>query len=453
MRFLSWQCDPAGRRLAKNPLALVIGGLALLSVPGWFGSSAAANPPGIIVSKESNLITSENGADIVITTLTLASKPTADVAVPLSIDDSSEGIVSPTALTFTPGNYAVAQAFTVVGVDDGSDDGNIAYTVVIGPAESADPAYSGMDPPNLPLINLDNDGPIEQPPTVGFSASDSAVSESAGTATITVRLTKPSSLSVSVAYRVGTGGAASETTDYVLAPGEITFAPGETERSFTVTIVDDALFEPSETVRLRLDQGPVFARLGKNEHALTILDDDSSDTCQGQRVTPGTTRQGNVITGTPARDVILGTPGDDVIYGLEGNDLICGGAGNDLIVGGDGDDVIVGNDGNDRIQGGAGNDRLLGYAGDDRMYGIGGDDRLVGGPGNDLLYGQGSNDSLIGGAGDDTLSGGTGADTLLGRGGNDRLHGGGGSPDLCNGGPGVDQQLPGQSCETTVAIP
>ena len=34
-----------------------------------------------------------------------------------------------------------------MGVDDGLDDGDVAYTLVLGQATSADPNYSGIDPP------------------------------------------------------------------------------------------------------------------------------------------------------------------------------------------------------------------------------------------------------------------------------------------------------------------
>jgi Ca2+-binding RTX toxin-like protein len=418
------------------------------------GDAAAGSPaqPGVNVSKKSNLLTAENGADVTVATLTLATQPAADVSVALSSGDVSEGIVTPGSLTFTPANYDVAQAFTVVGVDDTVDDGNVAYAAGIGPTSSSDPDYDGIDPADLSVINIDNEGPIVQPSTVGFLLASSNVAESKE-ATIVVRLTKPSDLPVTVTYRSGPGGAAIPGVDFDLAPGELVFAPGQTQRSFVVRITDDILTESNETIRLRLDQGPKFGRLGRSAHTLTILDDDPIGRCRGKTATPGVTRNGDTIFGTPEDDVILGATGVRRIHGLGGADTICRADGGDVIFGGDGDDVIVGSEDGDELRGGPGRDVLLGRGGGDRLYGVAGVDRLVGGPGDDELFGQGEDDIVVGGEGDDLLRGGVGADSLFGRGGNDRLHGGAGRPDVCNGGPGADQRLALSGCEETFSIP
>jgi hypothetical protein len=46
---------------------------------------------------------------------------------------------------------------TVTGVNDTAEDGDTAYTVLIEPASSSDPAYSGLDATDVIVINLDND--------------------------------------------------------------------------------------------------------------------------------------------------------------------------------------------------------------------------------------------------------------------------------------------------------
>ena len=61
--------------------------------------------------------------------MVLNAQPTADVTIGLSSSDTTEGTVAPASLTFTTGNWNVAQTVTVTGVDDALDDGDVAYTI------------------------------------------------------------------------------------------------------------------------------------------------------------------------------------------------------------------------------------------------------------------------------------------------------------------------------------
>jgi hypothetical protein len=67
--------------------------------------------------------TSESGGTATFTVV-LNSQPTGSVTIPISSDDTSEGTVSPSSLTFTSGNWNVPQTVTVTGVNDGSNDGD-----------------------------------------------------------------------------------------------------------------------------------------------------------------------------------------------------------------------------------------------------------------------------------------------------------------------------------------
>ena len=48
-------------------------------------------------------------------------------------------------MTFTSGNWNIAQTVTVTGVDDFGVDGAVAYTIVTATATSTDPDYSGRN--------------------------------------------------------------------------------------------------------------------------------------------------------------------------------------------------------------------------------------------------------------------------------------------------------------------
>ena len=102
------------------------------------------------------LTTSESGTSVTFSAV-LNKKPAADVTLPLSSSDLTEGTVSPASVTFTPANWDVPQYVTVTGVDDQEQDGPISYQVVTGVVMTADPDYSGLDPEDLAAVNADNE--------------------------------------------------------------------------------------------------------------------------------------------------------------------------------------------------------------------------------------------------------------------------------------------------------
>ena len=117
-------------------------------------------------------------------TVKLARRPLADVLIPMSSSDISEGAVSPASLTFTTDNWNVDQTVTVTGVDDDIQDGNQSYQTDLGLTTSADTDYNGITVGTVSITNIDDDN-------AGFhlSAVNGNTSEYGGTATFTVKLT------------------------------------------------------------------------------------------------------------------------------------------------------------------------------------------------------------------------------------------------------------------------
>jgi len=78
-------------------------------------------------------------------------------------------------------------------------------------------------------------------------------------------------------------GTAIAGSDYIPVTGTLTFEPGITTRTFTVTIIDDKGEEITETLFLTLSN-PVSATLGTpNPATLSIIDDDTgAGICDGQ---------------------------------------------------------------------------------------------------------------------------------------------------------------------------
>ena len=88
--------------------------------------------------------------------MVLTSEPTADVTVHFDSNDPTEGTVDVTSLTFTSGDWNVAQTVTVTGADDVIPDGDQPYAIVFTPTTSADGDYAGLTPGNIPVTNIDD---------------------------------------------------------------------------------------------------------------------------------------------------------------------------------------------------------------------------------------------------------------------------------------------------------
>lgn len=109
---------------------------------------------GITLSATSGHTTTESGGTATFT-IVLDSQPTADVTIGLSSSNTDEGTVSPSSMTFTSSNWNTAQTVTVTGVDDNSDDGDIAYSIVTAAAISSDDNYSELDAADASATNAD----------------------------------------------------------------------------------------------------------------------------------------------------------------------------------------------------------------------------------------------------------------------------------------------------------
>ncbi|MBI5255744.1 MAG: hypothetical protein HY855_04540 [Burkholderiales bacterium] len=108
-----------------------------------------------------------------------------------------------------------------------------------------------------PVLLVDNDGTTGTP---ALGVSDAVVNESAQTLSFFVTLSRPSTGVVSVNY-ASADDSAQAGSDYLAAAGTLSFQPGETVRTVTLSLLDDALAESDELLQLRLSQ-PVGATLG-----------------------------------------------------------------------------------------------------------------------------------------------------------------------------------------------
>ena len=110
--------------------------------------------------------------------------------------------------------------------------------------------------------------------TLSLSASNYSVAEDGSTATITVSRTGGAYGAVSVDYATNNGTATSG-SDYSATSGTLSWVDGETaNKTFSVNIADDVVYEDDETVDLTLSNA-VNAAIGTNSAELTILENET----------------------------------------------------------------------------------------------------------------------------------------------------------------------------------
>lgn len=170
----------------------------------------------------------------------------------------------PTAgtLTFAPGVTNRAIAVPVLG--DTLNESNETFTVNL------------WAPTNALLGNSQGLGTIlNDDPMPRLSIGDAAVAEgNLGTtnAVFTVGLSPASGQTVTVDYETFDGTAAAG-SDYASTYGRLTFAPGVTSQTATVTVRGDRLVEPSETFYVDI-YSSANAKIARDEAIGTIVNDD-----------------------------------------------------------------------------------------------------------------------------------------------------------------------------------
>ncbi|MBV5322973.1 MAG: hypothetical protein JZU60_03965, partial [Ilumatobacteraceae bacterium] len=198
----------------------------------------------------------------------------------LQIQDSTGAVVGTVASTegatvaFADGSAALVQtptSFTIGGT-----------AVAVGVTGAA-----ATVTPTTPLNATDKStvtGATTTTPT--FSVTASSVTEGNVTAdnkqltfTATLSSAAPAGgVTVNYATASGTGTAGAVTaSDFVAKTGTLTFAVGETTKTFTVDVVEDTAYEPNETFTVNFNT-PVGVTLGTTSVTGTINDDDPNVT-------------------------------------------------------------------------------------------------------------------------------------------------------------------------------
>lgn len=124
------------------------------------------------------------------------------------------------------------------------------------------------------------------PALPAFSVSDVSVVEGNSgtkTATFTVTLSAAAQSNATVQYSTADGTARTADSDYTATSGVLSFAPGQTTRTVSVTVIGDAKLEADETFSFILS-GPSGATLARATAVGTITNDDAAGPPAGTTV-------------------------------------------------------------------------------------------------------------------------------------------------------------------------
>ncbi len=205
--------------------------------------------------------------------IVLDEQPLSDVVFVLSGDDASELLVSPTTLTFTNGNWDVAQEVSVAGIDDELLDGtqSLTLTIAVDP-ELSDDAFDAVASQSVAATNADND-------VAGFTLSRSTVSvtEAGSTDEFTVVLNREPITDVVLLV------ANSDASESSQNPTTLTFMPGnwDVPQAVTVTGAADEIVDGTQTsiITVSVDDASSddrFDNLADQTVTATTSDKDSS---------------------------------------------------------------------------------------------------------------------------------------------------------------------------------
>jgi hypothetical protein len=172
------------------------------------------------------------------------------------------------SLTFSPGE--VTKSFKVTALADELNEPSESFAISLSGVTNA----SVGEPQLATVIITDSDAP----PVVRFAGSTRVVAESVGSLAVTIELSEPSAINVSVPFVIrGTAGLG----DHDLRAGSAIISAGAASVRVRFAVADDRIDERDETLSIYLGT-PANAQLGApSVYTVKVTDDDTADLVVG----------------------------------------------------------------------------------------------------------------------------------------------------------------------------
>ena len=200
----------------------------------------------------------------------------SSLTIAVAGDDTGAVTVSPATLTFTTADWSTAQTVTATGVADNNladETATVSHTVTAACAPTYPTTLAiasvrvAVEDDDTSLISVDAprvlEGDVGDTPTLVF----------------TVTLAPAAAVEATVDYSQALGGTAQSGTDFTAVAGAtLTFAPGETRKTVSVTVTGDTNQETDESVQLFFNNpmpSTVVVGTGSSYPLGSIVDDDT----------------------------------------------------------------------------------------------------------------------------------------------------------------------------------
>ncbi|KKT70838.1 MAG: Calx-beta domain-containing protein [Candidatus Uhrbacteria bacterium GW2011_GWF2_44_350] len=218
---------------------------------------------------------SQSGAESV-GTLTITAEINAvsglTVTIPYTVTGTATGSgtdysITASPITITAGSTTTTVTITVV--EDVLDEISETVVTTIGVPTNATVGATNIHTATI----TDNDAA----PSVYWTESSQSVTEDDTVITLTAELDAVSGLTVTIPYTM-TGSATGGGSDYSITTSPVTITAGQTATDITITIIEDVIVEPDETVIVTMGT-PTNAGPGVTTvHTVTIVRDDFAKT-------------------------------------------------------------------------------------------------------------------------------------------------------------------------------
>ena len=233
------------------------------------GTGTIANDDQGLLIDSPSVVEGDSGSVNLAFTVTL--DPAAATQVTVNYADAGSGTATSGTdyaaiggtLTFSAGETRKTIAVSVRG--DTADEADETVVIVLSNASGAS------------IVTARGTGTIADNDIPGFSIDSPSAAEGdseSSSLTFTVTLSPASYRQVSVNYADAGTGTATSGSDYAAFGGTLTFAAGETSKTIAVSVTDDALDEPDETVVIALSGASSGASIAAASGTGTIADND-----------------------------------------------------------------------------------------------------------------------------------------------------------------------------------
>lgn len=227
---------------------------------------------------DATIIEGDSGTRDMVFTVTLSAATTVPVAYNFTTQEGTakagtDYATTTGTLTFAPGETSKTISVPIVG--DAVHEPTETFTVKLTGAPTTDDTATGTITDNDPAPVL----------TIG-NATVTEGNSGTRTATFTVTLTGAASEVVTVRVSTQDGTASTADNDYSTLTQTLTFQPGETTKTFNVTVIGDTRGEATETFFANLSQ-PTNATIGAAQGIGTITNDDAALTIEDVKIVEG----------------------------------------------------------------------------------------------------------------------------------------------------------------------